>query len=199
MIYLGSKDDVVKQDLVTHGLSLFDHFDINYVTLHKELLVYEEWNLKLFVSETRQILSEILSGDKPIYEDNRIIVYKIPKSNSLEPFLLLGSGWYIFESEHNARATMKSSEIMIVNPTNSEMNVTLNLVLSSIKNENVVTVFMNNEKLTSYDIPTESTYTQIENLILKPGINTVVLENDKFVLLGKTKVSLKVESISITN
>ena len=48
-------------------------------------------------------------------------------------------------------------------------------------------------------IITESTYTQIKNLTLKPGINTVVLENDKFVLVGKTKVSLKVESISITN
>ena len=126
-------------------------------------------------------------------------MYKIPKPNSSEPFLLLGSGWYIFEILENARATMKSSEIMIVNPTNSEMNVTLNLVLTSIKNENAVTVFMNNQKLTSYDVPTESTYTQIKNLTLKPGINTVILENDKFVFVGKTKVSLKVESISITN
>ena len=200
---LGSKDDVIKQDLVTHGLSLFDHFDIKYVTLYKELLSYDKINqntLSLrFLPETKQHMSEILGGDKPIHEDNHIVVYKIPKSNSLEPFLLLGSGWYIFEVLENARATMKSSEIMIVNPTNSEMNVTLNLVLTSLKNENVVTVFMNNEKLTSYDIPTESTYTQIENLTLKPGINTVVLENDKFALVGKTKVSLKVESISITN
>ena len=200
---IGSKDDVIKQDLVTHGLSLFDHFDIKYVTLYKELLSYDKINqntLSLrFLPETKQHMSEILGGDKPIYEDNHIIVYKIPKSNSLEPFLLLGSGWYIFEVLENARATMKSSEIMIVNPTNSEMNVTLNLVLTSLKNENAVTVFMNNEKLTSYDIPTESTYTQIENLTLKPGINTVVLENDKFALVEKTKVSLKVDSISITN
>ena len=200
---LGSKDDVIKQDLVTHGLSLFDHFDIKYITLHKKLASYDKINqntLSLkFLPETRQHMSEILGGDKPIYEDNQIIVYKIPKSDSLEPFLLLGSGWYIFEVLENARATMKSSEIMIVNPTNSEINVTLNLVLTSIKNENAVTVFMNNEKLASYDIPTEPTYTQIENLTLKPGINTVTLENDKFVLVEKTKVSLKVESISITN
>ena len=199
---LGSKDDVIKQDLVTHGLSLFDHFDIKYVTLHKELPSFDptrQSNLQTFLPETKQTMSKILGGDTAIYEDNRIIVYKIPKSNSLEPFLLLGSGWYIFEVLENARATMKSSEIMIVNPTNSEINVTLNLVLTSIKNENAVTVFMNNEKLASYDIPTEPTYTQIENLTLKPGINTVTLENDKFVLVGKTKVSLKVESISITN
>ena len=200
---LGSKDDVIKQDLVTHGLSLFDHFDIKYITLHKKLASYDKINqntLSLkFLPETRHHMSEILGGDKPIYEDSQIIVYKIPKSDSLEPFLLLGSGWYIFEVLENARATMKNSEIMIVNPTNSEINVTLNLVLTSIKNENAVTVFMNNEKLASYDIPTEPTYTQIENLTLKPGINTVTLENDKFVLVGKTKVSLKVESISITN
>ena len=200
---LGSKDDVVKQDLVTHGLSLFDHFDIKYVTIHKEILSYDKINqntLSLeFLPETKRHMSEILGGDKPIHEDNHIVVYKIPKPNSSEPFLLLGSGWYIFEILENARATMKSSEIMIVNPTNSEMNVTLNLVLTSLKNENAVTVFMNNEKLASYDIPTKSTYTQIENLILKPGINTVILENDKFVFVGKTKVSLKVDSISITN
>ena len=200
---LGSKDDVIKQDLVTHGLSLFDHFDIKYVTIHKEILSYDKINqntLSLeFLPETKRHMSEILGGDKPIHEDNHIVVYKIPKPNSSEPFLLLGSGWYIFEILENARATMKSSEIMIVNPTNSEMNVTLNLVLTSIKNENVVTVFMNNEKLASYDIPTKLTYTQIENLTLKPGINTVVLENDKFAEYGKTKVSLKVESISITN
>ena len=207
---LGSKDDVIKQDLVTHGLSLFDHFDIKYVTLHKELPSFDPTRhsqLQTFLPETKQTMSKILGGGTAIYEDNRIIVYKIPKSNSLEPFLLLGSGWWTFEPEHNGRAAMTSSEIMIVNPTDFEMNVTLNLVLSSIKNENVMTVFMNNEKLVSYDTPTDSTYTQIENLILKPGINTVVLENDKFALVGKTKVSLKedlkvslkVESISITN
>ena len=133
---LGSKDDVIKQDLVTHGLSLFDHFDIKYVTLHKELPSFDptrQSHLQTFLPETKQTMSEILGGDTAIYEDNRIIVYKIPKSNSLEPFLLLGSGWYVFESEHNGRAAMTSSEIMIVNPANSEMSVTLNLVLSSIK------------------------------------------------------------------
>ena len=34
---IGSKDDVIKQDLEIHGLSLFEYFDIKYLTLHKEL------------------------------------------------------------------------------------------------------------------------------------------------------------------
>ena len=97
---------------------------------------------------------------------------------------------------------------MIVNPTNSEMNVTLNTVLSSIKNEKTMTIFMNDEKLHDYSIPTELVDTQIRNLVLKPGINVVTFEADKsdivpyhFMDLSKEDVDVgfKVKSISITN
>ena len=47
-------------------------------------------------SETAAWLSEILNEKRPIYEDNKMIVYKIPEPNSSEPFLLLGSGWHEF-------------------------------------------------------------------------------------------------------
>ena len=33
---LGSKNDIIKQDLAIHGLSLFDYFDIKYVDVTKE-------------------------------------------------------------------------------------------------------------------------------------------------------------------
>ena len=202
---LGSKDDVIKQDLVTHGLSLFDHFDIKYVTLHKELASYDKINqdtLSLkFLPETKQLMSEILGEDKPIYEDNHITVYKIPKSNSLEPFLLLGSGWNIFEILHDVRTVMKNSEILIVNPTNSETNVTLNLVLSSIENEKTVTVYFNNKKLNETNVPfSPKTIIQIENLVLKPGVNVVTLDTDEYMLTeSKREISFVIEAISIVN
>ena len=204
---LGDKNDIIKQDLVTHGLSLFDYFDIKYVILHKELPSYsalkadvlEESLSQKFLPETRQHVSGILKKDRPIYEDDGIIVYRIPKTNSLEPFLLLGSGWHIFESEHNARATMKNAEILMMNPTNSEINVTLNLSLSSVENEKIMTVFMNDEEITAHTIPTELTDKQIQNLTLKPGINVLTLNSDKFIELGDTQISFAVESISITN
>jgi len=202
---LGSKDDVIKQDLVTHGLSLFDHFDIKYVTLHKELASYDKINqdtLSLkFLPETKQLMSEILGEDKPIYEDNHITVYKIPKSNSLEPFLLLGSGWNIFEILHDVRTVMKNSEILIVNPTNSETNITLNLVLSSIENEKTVTVYFNNKKLNETNVPfSPKTIIQIENLVLKPGVNVVTLDTDEYMLTeSKREISFVIEAISIVN
>ena len=212
---LGSKDDIIKQDLTTHGLSLFDHFDIKYVTLDKDspiwkFLTWQNDPLQVFLPETKQLMSEILSGDNPVYEDDRIVVYKIPKPNSSEPFLLLGSGWHVFDPEYHIRATMKNSEILIVNPTSSEMHATLSVVLSSIEKEKTVTVSINNEELARVNVPTTFINTQIENLILKPGVNVVALDTDQFSLvkfgLGgdidkgqETTVSFHVRSISIIN
>ena len=213
---LGSKDDVIKQDLTTHGLSLFDHFDIKYVTLDKDspiwkFLTFQNDPIQVFLPETKQLMSEILSGDNPVYEDDRIVVYKIPKPNSSEPFLLLGSGWHVFDPEYHIRATMKNSEILIVNPTNSEMHVTLSVVLSSIEKEKTVTVSINNEELARVNVPTTFKNMQVENLVLKPGVNVVALDTDKFAvveyglagteigLLQQTTISFHVRSISIIN
>jgi hypothetical protein len=212
---LGSKDDVIKQDLATHGLSLFDHFNIKYVTLHKDSPMWAElskvYNLQVFLLETKQIMSEILSVNNPVYEDDRIVVYKIPKPDSSEPFLLLGSGWHVFDPEKPGRATMKNSEILIVNPTNSEMYVTLNVVLKSLEKEKTMTISMNNEEQARVNISTTFKNMQIENLILKPGVNVVTLDTDEFslVIYGlvgtevdkglETTMSFGVQSISIVN
>ena len=159
-------------------------------------------------------MSEILNENIPIYEDRELIVYKIPKSNSSEPFLLLGSGWYVFDSKNNVRATMETSEILIVNPTNSEIDIGLNLILSSFQNEKTIIVSMNNEEVNTFEIPTTPINIQIENLILVPGVNVVTLDTDKFELFEmneaqfldvygnkttKLTVSFKVQSISIVN
>ena len=89
---------------------------------------------------------------------------------------------------------------------------TLNLILSSVENEKTMTVSMNNEKLSTYDVPVFGpTEIQIENLILKPGVNVVTLDTNQFFtmhygLVGsefedKKELGLGfyVKSISITN
>ena len=204
------KNDVIKQDLSIHGLSLFDHFDIKYVILHKKM---PNWIPPPdLILETKQIMSEILSGDDPIYNDDRLVVYKIPKPNSSEPFLLLGSGWHTFESEYNARGTMKNSEILIVNPTSYDITTTLNLVLGSIDEERTMTVSLNNEKVDEIDIPTSISDIKIEDLILKSGVNVVTLDADEYITMIpkvetetaytkflSTTLAFGVQSISITD
>jgi len=210
---LGNKDDVVKQDLATHGLSLFDHFDIKYVVLHKDfpsIHAYDHDVLQVFLLETRQIMSEILSGDNPIYEDNKIVVYKIPKPNSSEPFLLLGSGWHIFDPDDHIRASMKNSEILIINPTNSETSITLNVILSSLEKENTIMVSVNNEEPSIISINPTFQNMQINNLILKQGTNVITFHTKDFHLVEygfkgteigrglETTMGFHVQSISIT-
>ena len=204
------KNDVIKQDLSIHGLSLFDHFDIKYVILHKKM---PNWIIPPdLILETKQIMSEILSGDDPIYKDDRLVVYKIPKPNSSEPFLLLGSGWHKFESEYNTRGTMKNSEILIVNPTSYDITTTLNLVLGSIDEERTMTVSLNNEKVDEIDIPTSISDIKIEDLILKSGVNVVTLDADEYITMIpkvetetaytkflSTTLAFGVQSISITD
>ena len=109
---------------------------------------------------------------------------------------------------------METSEILIVNPTNSEIDIGLNLILSSFQNEKTIIVSMNNEEVNTFEIPTTPINIQIENLILVPGVNVVTLDTDKFesfemneaqfldVYGNKTTkltVSFKVQSISIVN
>ena len=200
----GSKNDIIKQDLAIHGLSLFDHFDIKYLTVHKTAALGTTK-----VMDINKLMSEILNENVPIYQDSKMVVYKIPKPNSLKPFLLLGSGWHAFDPENHVRATMKNSEILIVNPTNFETHITLNLVLSSIEKEKTMTIYMNNEELDRVNIPTTPKNLQIENLILKPGINIVTFDTNAFTLVEyglkgieigkgqKTTMSFNVRSITI--
>ena len=211
----GIKDDVIKQDLSTYGLSIFEHLNIKYVVLHKKLELsidfLNNFHRETFLPETKDMMSKILMDDKPIYEDDKIVVYKIPKPDSTKPFLMLGSGWHLFEAEHNARATMKDSEILIINPSNTEKTVTVKIILSSIGKEKILTASLNNKNLGDMNIPTETIGIQLKDLNLKPGMNVILLSSDEFVLISQelsvqrpwltsklgTTMSFKVESINL--
>ena len=93
---------------------------------------------------------------------------------------------------------MKNAEILIINPTNHDISITLNLVLGSITDENTMTVSINNNNPSVHNIPRELTTKQIDNVVLRPGTNVVALDADEFIIIKGTEVSFKVESISIT-
>ena len=166
--------------------------------------------LQEFWPERAQIMSEILSGDDPFYEDDAVVVYKIPKPNSSEPFLVLGSGWHVFDADTMLRSTMKNSEIIIVNPTNSEIYATLNVVLSSLEKEITITVSVNNGEPSRINIHTAFQNMQIKDFILKPVVNVITFDTNEFTIMEyslqgtdigkrqKTTISFNVQSISIT-
>ena len=93
---------------------------------------------------------------------------------------------------------MKNAEILIINPTNHDINIILNLVLNSITDENVMTVSLNNDNLSVHNITSELSTEQIDNLVLKPGTNVISLDVNEFITIKGTEVGLKVKEISIT-
>ena len=115
--------------------------------------------------------------------------------------MLLGSGWHIFEAEYDIRIAMRNSEILIVNPTNDEMNTKLDVTLYSPKNEKTVMVYFNNERLIETNVPhSPTTLIHLENLILEPGVNVVTLDTDEYILTKSNReLSFVVETISIVN
>lgn len=94
----------------------------------------------------------------------------------------------------------KNSEILIINPTNSNIIVDMNISLGSIIDKKIVTIFLNNKKLDTLEVPVTMIGLQIDNLNIVPGTNTITLDTNEFNLVsdGLKEISFRVESISIT-
>jgi uncharacterized protein (DUF362 family) len=99
---------------------------------------------------------------------------------------------------------------LIVNPTNSETSITLNVILSSLEKENTIMVSVNNEEPSIISINPTFQNMQINNLILKQGTNVITFHTKDFHLVEygfkgteigrglETTMGFHVQSISIT-
>ena len=206
----GKKADIIDQDLKVHGISLFNYHEIKYLVVHKtlkELVYLQGYNSKIFVPETRNLMNEILETKKPFYEDDEILMYKIPKSNSKKPFILLGTGWQSFESQTRIvvdsevwysdrqilvgadeyvvppsgnRLMEPHSEVILVNPNSDVINVTLEINLQAVKTAKTVQFSMNEEYLFDLEVPTAISSLKFKDMVLQPGKNIISIDSTGF-------------------
>ena len=206
----GSKDDIIKQDLSTHGISILDYYDIDYVIVHKklhdigkEMPLIQDYLDSTFYPQTKQLMNKILGSDKSFYEDSELISYKIPKNNSGKPFLLLGEGWYPFSSA--VRVAEPSFEIIIINPTNDYIINTLNLEIRSFEKEKNTKIMINDKIITNTIIKNELETITLDDIKLKPGRNIIVFDTNEYeiwtepIFNTEHKASFVVESIILEN
>jgi len=207
--YPGFTDDIIKQDLGEIGISILNHYNIGYVILHKktELVSLDEHIRTKFVPTLKQQMSKILNQDSPFYEDSELVVYKIPKSDSKKPFILLGDGWddTVFTDERGSlvRLATLHSEIIIINPSSETQNLSLQILLSSTLPSNQVSVSFSNEILLEKALSEQPTDILIENLAVSPGKNIISLDASEFKVLpplsnieNEREMSIVVDSIS---
>jgi len=206
----GSKNDIIKQDLSVHGITMLNYHDIDYVIIHKKLPHIFNDSPKIqkyidstFYPQTKQLMHKILGTDKSFYEDNELISYKIPKNNSGKPFLLLGEGWYPFSS--GVRVAEPNFEIIIINPTNDYIINTLNLEIRSFEQEKNAKIVIDDKIITNTIIKNELQRITIEDIELKPGRNTIIFDTNEYeiwtepIFNTEHKASFVTESIILEN
>ena len=207
--YPGFTNDIIKQDLGEVGISILNHYNIGYVILHKktELVFLDEHIRTKFVPTLKQQMNKILNQDSPFYEDSELVVYKIPKSDSKKPFILLGDGWddTVSTDEHGSlvRLATLHSEIIIINPSSETQNLTLQILLSSTLPSNQISISFSNEILLERTLSEQPSDILIENLTVFPGKNIVSLDASEFKILpplsnieNEREMSIVVDSIS---
>ena len=181
----GSKNDIIKQNLSIHGISILNYYDIDYVIIHKKLPgifsdspQIQKYVDSTFYPQTKQLMDGILDNNTPFYDNSELISYKISKSNSKEPFLLLGSGWYPFNV--GTRVTAPNFEIVIINPSNDYITNTLNVEVSSFEKTKNARIMVNEKIITDVLIGSEFQSILLEGITLKPGKNMIVFDSDEY-------------------
>ena len=193
--------DIIKQDLTKHGISILNHLNIKYVILHKDYP-------KMWIDHTTQreqfesgkdmsqigrqfesgyltsvenMMSDIVNNDDKFFEDEHLMMWKIPNSKNLEPFLLLGDGWHKFDSNKNFRAMYSESFVKIINPKNDNVDYSMKMDLTGYKQNRNVKIFFNGEYLQEYRIVSDATTRlELNELILSPGENIISIKSDGY-------------------
>jgi len=151
--------DIVKQDLKKVGVSLFDHFDVGYVLIYKDVSRNFPKNVNpnvttTWIPKTKSTLMDIFAKP-PDFEDERLFAYKVPEPISDSPFIALGDGWGMLKN--NIRKVIDEAEIKIINPTNEIIEVSLEIHFISIE-ENKITLHFNGKEISKDFVDAKATY-----------------------------------------
>ncbi|MGI0087176.1 MAG: hypothetical protein ACREBI_04375 [Nitrosotalea sp.] len=184
-VWYDEQKDIVKQNLKDVGISIFNYYNIGYVVIHKR--IYWDWIQDFvtnkFVPDITNKMNEILQSNNTFYEDENLVVYKIPETKSDTPFVILGKGWHNLDIDVDGsltRTTDVNSEIIIVNPTQKNMQVDLEMTLKSVGKSHIVNMTLNNVTLDQFKIPIEKTNISINAIQIKPGSNIIGLTSGGF-------------------
>jgi len=194
----GSNDDIIKQDLQNVGKSILNHMNVGYMVFHKNSKLQENTQntectrigdceryqilYDNFISRTEIVRSEIFKNERPLYEDNEVILYKASKSLSTKPFVMLGQGWDIpIENDNRwTRYTEPNAEILIVNPTNDIITKNMKLKLRGIFDSQEIIIKVN-EKSNTIMITNNAELTiELSNIQLQPGENLVEISSNEY-------------------
>jgi len=198
--YNADSRDIIDQKLNDVGINILNYYNIGYVNVHNDPFHAFMKNrvLDVFYPNTKAFLYEIFERE-PDYQDDHMISYKVTKSDSQTPFLLLGEGWNQFYLD--SRTSSQNSKLVIINPNNEVLSKTILLELGS-PIDNKLSIFFNGDELTNFILEKTVVYKITIGLELSPGKNELVFTSDNTTKSGLPKlydknISLVLQKISL--
>ena len=89
---LDPSGDILYDDWRTLAGSALHHYSIKYIILEKARLQEEG-----LLQKARSLVEEALGGRPPYWEDEDLLVYRVPEGGEALPFFRLGRGWHEVE------------------------------------------------------------------------------------------------------
>ena len=183
----GNNNDIITQDIGDVGKSILNYMDVGYIVFHKnsknpdpmsdDQLLYHD-----FIKRTKMITSKIFENEKPVYEDEEVILYHISKSESINPFIMLGSGWDILIEDNNrlVRYAEPHSEILIINPTDNIIVKDLKLKLRGVFNSQDIMVNVNGKLYSNTISNNIESVIELSNIKLASGQNLIEISSNEY-------------------
>lgn len=175
-----SSDDIVKQDTKKVGISLLNYFNIGYIIVHSKVSpdysnIMQEYVTDQWYPQTISTLFDIFSRH-PDYQDSELLAYKIPKSNSSTPFIVLGDGWSPFYNGY--RSFGSNAIIKIINPDNKIVSSQLEIQLMPIVKSKLSFTF-NRHNMSSAVLDNATLYLISTGVVyLNPGDNILEINSE---------------------
>jgi len=91
LTYVDGEGDMFEANKDT-WYSAFERYDTRYIVLLKDRLL-EVSEEAQDVTPSREAIESVLGGAAPVYEDEQLAAYKVPKPERSVPFLSVGDGW----------------------------------------------------------------------------------------------------------
>ncbi len=148
-----------------------DFYAVRHIMVHWDLLAPEQQ------AGLTTVLDSILPAATPHVANEQISLYTLPQPES-EPFAYFGDGWYPeeYEGDRVWRWMAAESEIILVNPSQHVVAITLALRSQSYQQPRTVTLTLDNHTLTDWLVTPAVSLRRIR-MALPPGEHRLRLQS----------------------
>ncbi len=162
--------DVIAQDLTAVGRSVLSYLDVRYVVLDRYKMPGEQER-----EPTVRYATAALAGLSPIYEDERLTVYRVEPPARPAPFLILGDGWGPRQVEGTTAWRRIAGEATLRIHTEEPVTVSLRAIARGGEAGTNLTLEAATGAPLSISLTAAEKALEFGPLALSPGTHTIVL------------------------